>query len=129
GKLTVFKNSIPIKKGYTFDQLVNALLKKHGLEKTNCLKIKIFIYKSMEFRENFKKKASFFWDLYRGNPVILQNEITENMIKNRTKLTANVLKYFLSKKNTFSIYEYYFPAKIIQSATTSAAMLRILASM
>ena len=130
-KFAIFKNSVPIKNGYSLEQTLKKLAEKCGFESDILLssETKISVYKVIEFREDFLTSENKYglYDLYRGNPVILQNEITTELINHSVELTINLLNKFIANPN-WPAYEYIYKENKFDTSHTPQAVLRILAS-
>ncbi|MBV9576139.1 MAG: hypothetical protein JO149_05915, partial [Gammaproteobacteria bacterium] len=75
GRIAIFKNSVPIKHGFTLEETLVKLAKKCGIrENTINFEItkKLSVYNTIEFREDIltNKNRYGLYDLYRGNPLL-----------------------------------------------------------
>lgn len=130
-KSAIFKNSVPIRNSYSLEQTLKKLAEKCGFTSDILLskETKISVYKVIEFREDFltSENKHGLYDLYRGNPIVLQHEITDESINNSMELTINLLKKFVGHAN-WPAYEYINNTKKWNTSHTPQAILRILAS-
>ncbi|MDX1901966.1 MAG: hypothetical protein SFW66_08195 [Gammaproteobacteria bacterium] len=130
-RIALFKNSVPIKYGYSCQQLIELLAKKCNapLNTLSSDKTSLLIYDTIEFREDYQPASHFnLYDLYRGNGLILQSETTETHLKKCARITAVRLQYFLSAL-PHPIYEYDYLHDHAIKPESSEAVLRVITSM
>jgi len=130
-KFAVMTNSIPIKYGYDINQLLVKLADKCNIKVTDFspTETKLIVYNSLEFREDYLSSSQKFglYDLYRGNPITLQQEVTDNAIKNSAQLTAQLIYQFLTRHKS-PLYEYDYLNNQLFFCETPESVLRTLAS-
>ncbi len=127
-KIAIFKNSVPINYGYSFEETLIKLAQKCGLKRdlVQSKKATLSKYKTIEFREDVLTKNNKYglYDLYRNNPIILQSEVTDKSLKSSLFLSYSALKNFIHKK----AYLYIANEKKWHHSNTQEALLRQLAS-
>lgn len=131
--VSIFKNSVSIRNGFTLDETINKL--KNKIQKTLLVvdemdenKIALSRFKTIEFREDYNSKNKFsLYDLFRGGPLILQSEVTNKNLENSINLACTAFRRFINS-NLDVAYEYSFSKKQLIYSETPEAVLRKIAS-
>jgi hypothetical protein len=130
-KIAIFKNSIPIKYGYTVEKTLQRLAQKCGIQESLILSAdtELSTYKVIEFREDIltKNNKNGLYDLYRDNPIILQKEVTQSSLSDSLYLTFSLLKKFVENA-THPAYQYDMNTCEWHASDKPEAILRLLAS-
>ncbi|MCX7124862.1 MAG: AMMECR1 domain-containing protein, partial [Gammaproteobacteria bacterium] len=90
-KIAFFKNSVPIHHNFNLEKTVEKLSEKAGLAKNaySEKKAQLKVYDALEFIED---KEYQLCDLYRGNQLILQSDVSTATLKNSLKMAAEFLE-------------------------------------
>ena len=101
-----FKETVPIMKNYDVEETLERLCEKAGLKNTCFYEedTKVYRYDAITF---LGERDGTVVDLYRGNPLIREEDITQDFIRERILLGG---EWFLANINEYSgllEYEYY----------------------
>ena len=103
-----FKSSVPIKKQWEWDELVDYLYQKASINESNSgFASKISLFKTMVFREiPISPEGAELQDLYRHNELFLHAEITKVLLLKSLHNAQKYLQYALLKDINKIIYCY-----------------------
>lgn len=131
-QFALFKNSVPIDRGFDLPVLMKQLCKKAKLPESalHHPSTTLMRYSVIEFREDYlnPNDPHGLYDLFRASPILLQKEITQNSVQEAIQLCFDCLNHFFHADENILFYTYDLNRKKWLDEKSPQAIIRKIAS-